>query len=105
MDAPIHFTKKAVIKLNELHEKANLPSTALFSIDVKDKTLENELIYAFSYKGLPSEDEKLYVSNGFPYILNTNTVMHMANATIDYEKGNFIVDLDEDLLNNELAEA
>lgn len=105
MLAPIHFTKKAVNQLNILHKEANLPKTATFCITVEDFTPNSELVYGFSYKYNTSDDEMRYESNGFPYILDTETAIRMVNAQIDYSKGNFVVDLDENSLPGVLAEA
>jgi|TARA_Y100000310_G_C20344040_1_gene651172 Fe-S cluster assembly iron-binding protein IscA len=104
-ESPIHFTKKAVNKLFELQDEANLPPKAAFSITVEDLTQENELLYAFSYKTRVKKDEMKYESNGFPYILDTETAMYMINARIDYEEDRFTVMLDENLTTPILAEA
>ena len=103
--SPIHFTKKAVNKLIQLQDEAKLPPKATFSINVEDLNACNELIYAFSYKFGTDEDEMRYESNGFPYILNTETVLYMINSQIDYNDGSFVVDLDNTSLQGILAEA
>jgi Fe-S cluster assembly iron-binding protein IscA len=103
--SPIHFTKKAVKKLIELQDEVDLSPRATFSITVEDLNLSNELIYAFSYKVKANKDEMCYESNGFPYILNTETAMCMINSKIDYKKGSFTVDLDINSAPGVLAEA
>ena len=103
--SPIHFTKKAVNKLFELQDEANLPSRATFSIQVDDLNDLDELIYAFTYKYSTGDGEKRYNSNGFPYILDTETAMYMINSKIDYKKGNFTVKLDDELIRTIVGEA
>jgi len=104
-DSPIHFTKKAVNKLFELQDEAKLSPRATFSITVEDLTPDNELLYAFSYKTKVKSDEMKYESNGFPYILDTETAMYMINSKIDYAGDRFVVDLDQNLTTAVLAEA
>jgi Fe-S cluster assembly iron-binding protein IscA len=103
--SPIHFTKKAVNKLVELQDEANLSPRATFSITVEDLTQDNELLYAFSYKTKVKSGEMKYESNGFKYILDTETAMYMINSKIDYDEERFVVDLDQNLSTAVLAEA
>ena len=103
--SPIHFTKKAVNKLFELQDEADLSPKLTFSINVEDLNAFEELVYAFSYKTEVNEDEMVYESNGFPHILDTETAMYMLNSKIDYKKGSFVVDLDINTTTTVVGEA
>ena len=97
LSSPINFSKSAVNKLLELQDRANVPLSALLCIEVDGLNPDNELIYEFVYKNELQKDEKVYKSNGFPYMLTDFSAVMMNNATIDYSSGHFEIDLGSEL--------
>tara|TARA_Y100000310_G_C20252627_1_gene609808 strand:+ start:48 stop:368 length:321 start_codon:yes stop_codon:yes gene_type:complete len=103
--SPIKFTKSAVNKLIQLQNAAKVPPAALLCIEVDGLNPEKELIYEFLYKKDLKKGEKVYKSNGFPYILADHSAFMINNATIDYCAGHFEIDLNNDLHYTTVGEA
>tara|TARA_Y100000593_G_scaffold75749_1_gene139786 strand:- start:568 stop:888 length:321 start_codon:yes stop_codon:yes gene_type:complete len=103
--SPIKFTKSAVNKLIKLQDAAKVPAAALLCIEVEGLNPENELIYEFLYKKELDQDEKIYESNGFPYILTDYAAYLMKDSRVGYADGHFEIDLSPNLDFSHIGEA
>jgi len=95
--SPIIFTKSAVSKLTKLQNAAKVPAAALLCIEVEGLTPGNELVYAFLYREELQKGEKIYESNGFPYILTDYAAYLMKDSQVGYADGHFEIDLSPNL--------
>lgn len=103
--SPIKFTKSAVNKLTRLQNAAKVPAAALLCIEVEGLTPGNELIYEFLYKKELDNSEKIYESNGFPYILTDYAAYLMKDSKVGYADGHFEIDLSPNLDFTAIGEA
>jgi uncharacterized protein YqkB len=103
--SPINFTKSAVSKLTKLQNAAKVPAAALLCIEVEGLTPANELIYEFLYKKELEHGEKIYESNGFPYILTDYAAYLMRDSQVGYSNGHFEIDLNQNIDFTAIGEA
>ena len=103
--SPINFTNSAVSKLTTLQNAAKVPAAALLCIEVEGLSPENELVYEFLYKKELEQGEKIYESNGFPYILTDYAAYLMQDSKIGYTDGHFEIDLSQNVDFSSIGEA